>query len=218
MKKRGFTLIELLVVIAIIAILAAILFPVFAKAREKARQTACLNNMKQLGLGLMQYVQDYDEAYPSGFPWTEQIAPYVKSTAVFVCPSQPKPTHMWVGGMTFPTSFGFNYNMMGSSQAASVKPASTIAMCDMGAFAEIPGDVNTPAVNVNSIQNTGAWILCPPEIYLPTSGNANPDWAGPSMRHSEKANVAFADGHAKAMSANWYYIYSPWLNPGVGGN
>ncbi|MEN6304741.1 MAG: prepilin-type N-terminal cleavage/methylation domain-containing protein, partial [Armatimonadia bacterium] len=66
MKRRGFTLIELLVVIAIIAILAAILFPVFAKAREKARQSSCLSNMKQMGLACLQYAQDYDEVLPAG--------------------------------------------------------------------------------------------------------------------------------------------------------
>jgi len=107
MKPKGFTLIELLVVIAIIAILAAILFPVFAAAREKARQTSCASNMKQLGLGMIQYVQDYDELYPgwndqgpySGFGaanqtptglgsgvWGNQIYPYVKSSGVFMCP------------------------------------------------------------------------------------------------------------------------------------
>ncbi len=67
MKKRGFTLIELLVVIAIIAILAAIIFPVFAKAREKARQTTCVNNLKQIGNGIMMYTQDYDEMFPFCF-------------------------------------------------------------------------------------------------------------------------------------------------------
>jgi prepilin-type N-terminal cleavage/methylation domain-containing protein/prepilin-type processing-associated H-X9-DG protein len=101
-KNKGFTLIELLVVIAIIAILAAILFPVFAKAREKARQTACLSNMKQLGLGLMQYVSDYDGVYPLSYyypngtsgatgycHWSAMIAPYTKSNQLFVCNSDP---------------------------------------------------------------------------------------------------------------------------------
>jgi prepilin-type N-terminal cleavage/methylation domain-containing protein len=104
--KRGFTLIELLVVIAIIAILAAILFPVFSRARENARRASCLSNMKQIGLGAMQYTQDYDDKFvymgggqrrdlklPDGraftgyYPWALQIYPYIKSTQVFVCPS-----------------------------------------------------------------------------------------------------------------------------------
>ncbi|MBC8141688.1 MAG: prepilin-type N-terminal cleavage/methylation domain-containing protein, partial [Armatimonadetes bacterium] len=89
--RSGFTLIELLVVIAIIAILAAILFPVFAQAREKARQTSCLSNEKQIALGVMQYVQDYDESFPhlerrdparaswSLFAWDLAVAPYIKN-------------------------------------------------------------------------------------------------------------------------------------------
>ncbi len=93
--RQGFTLIELLVVIAIIAILAAILFPVFAKAREKARQTTCLSGEKQMGLGLLQYMQDSDETMPllnyagnvANTPkWMDMIYPYVKSIAVFNCP------------------------------------------------------------------------------------------------------------------------------------
>jgi prepilin-type N-terminal cleavage/methylation domain-containing protein len=102
--KKGFTLIELLVVIAIIAILAAILFPVFARARENARRASCQSNLKQIGLGLMQYTQDYDESYaPVQYPgpalatqgpggahtgnWSQLIQPYVKSTQLFQCPS-----------------------------------------------------------------------------------------------------------------------------------
>src|SRR5213596_1298043 len=105
-SRGGFTLIELLVVIAIIAILAAILFPVFAQAREKARQTSCLNNVKQIGTGYMMYLQDYDETFPphvtertapAGTPDTavdrypysyrSKLAPYTKNYGIFKCPS-----------------------------------------------------------------------------------------------------------------------------------
>ena len=98
-KSSAFTLIELLVVIAIIAILAAILFPVFAQAREKARQSACLSNLKQIGTGMMMYVQDYDETYPMTLysagnntinqqnSWRTQIHPYIKNQACF--PARP---------------------------------------------------------------------------------------------------------------------------------
>ena len=94
--RRGFTLIELLVVIAIIAILAAILFPVFARAREKARQTSCLNNLKQIGIAVNMYIQDYDGTYPAGFPMgdatcvTGFLNPYIKNSQVWLCPSGSK--------------------------------------------------------------------------------------------------------------------------------
>lgn len=92
--QSAFTLIELLVVIAIIAILAAILFPVFAQAREKARQTTCLSNMKQLGLAMMQYNQDYDEKFTGsgyyGQGWAELVIPYVKSAGVYKCPDDSR--------------------------------------------------------------------------------------------------------------------------------
>ena len=89
---RGFTLIELLVVIAIIAILAAILFPVFARARAKARQTSCLSNVKQISLALMMYAQDYDEAYPcvnhsTGYDWWQPLQGYVRNAQIFRCPA-----------------------------------------------------------------------------------------------------------------------------------
>src|ERR1700682_102730 len=102
LRKRGFTLIELLVVIAIIAILAAILFPVFAQARESARTTSCLSNMKQIGLALRMYGQDYDETFPGiriltgsdgglnkGQCWKNLVQPYIKNSQIFACPSNP---------------------------------------------------------------------------------------------------------------------------------
>ena len=101
MKRKGFTLIELLVVIAIIAILAAILFPVFAQARENARQASCMSNLNQIGLAMLQYTQDYDEHFPicwqrglgnqswgngSALSWAASTQPYIKSIQVLKCP------------------------------------------------------------------------------------------------------------------------------------
>jgi prepilin-type N-terminal cleavage/methylation domain-containing protein len=122
-RANGFTLIELLVVIAIIAILAAILFPVFAKAREKARQITCASNEKQLGLGFLQYVQDYDETFPDGqygdgVGWAGQIYPYVKSRQVYTCPDDPTPVVQngepgQPSQTDYADSYGFNRNLAG---------------------------------------------------------------------------------------------------------
>ena len=101
--KRGFTLIELLVVIAIIAILAAILFPVFARARESARTSSCLSNVRQIATGIMMYIQDYDETYPAATnisrafntQWPQLrtiVQPYVKNDKIWFCPSEPRPS------------------------------------------------------------------------------------------------------------------------------
>src|SRR6188474_243241 len=103
-RGKGFTLIELLIVIAIIAILAAILFPVFARARENARRSSCQSNLKQIGLGFFQYTQDYDERFPltsttatvatgqnttaGDIGWAEILQPYIKSSQIFQCPSE----------------------------------------------------------------------------------------------------------------------------------
>lgn len=115
--NKGFTLIELLIVIAIIAILAAILFPAFSRARENARRASCQSNLKQIGLGITQYTQDYDEKYPmknqsTDVRWNQAIQPYVKSTQLFACPSNPLNTIPNVGANgiypAIPTSYAPN--------------------------------------------------------------------------------------------------------------
>jgi len=148
MKRRNaFTLIELLVVIAIIAILAAILFPVFAQAREKARQTSCASNEKQLGLAFLQYAQDYDEQFPTdlspgyGSGWTSEIYGYVKSAGLYACPDDSyafaKPD---AGAVT--VSYAMNWNLMQvnpaftankfASEAKLSAPASTVLVFEVG--------------------------------------------------------------------------------------
>lgn len=141
-NKRGFTLIELLVVIAIIAILAAILFPVFAKVREKARQTSCLSNEKQLGLAIVQYIQDYDEKLPKGatslapnatpgFGWLSTMYPYIKSTGLLKCPDDSTSSDT-AGGINYvPVSYGFNANAAGSADAQFNSPASTVMLFEV---------------------------------------------------------------------------------------
>lgn len=146
MNRKGFTLIELLVVIAIIAILAAILFPVFAAAREKARQTSCASNEKQLGLAFLQYVQDYDDTFPitwygdpnnfgaEGNGWAGIVYPYVKSTGVFQCPDDPT-----VPSSQYPdiVSYGYNCNI------GSMNYGGHYAYAIAGADAKLNSPANT---------------------------------------------------------------------------
>jgi len=156
--RKGFTLIELLVVIAIIAILAAILFPVFAKAREKARTTSCASNMDQIGLGLIQYVQDYDEHLPTGIGngfatgtgWASQIYTYVKGTGVYICPddptSAPAPLTVVSYGMNSDLSITTSATSIGSiTLAQELSPAVTVQ------FFEVSGMGNgTPLSSINN--------------------------------------------------------------------
>jgi prepilin-type N-terminal cleavage/methylation domain-containing protein len=153
-SSKGFTLIELLVVIAIIAILAAILFPVFAQAREKARAISCLSNTKQVGLAIMQYVQDYDENYPNGVAgalpgnaWAGQTYPYMKNVQVYKCPDDPT-QNIAATASTFAKytcSYMLNFNIpeYAPAMAALVAPANTV-LCAEGvtdnAEVSVPGE------------------------------------------------------------------------------
>lgn len=123
--KKGFTLIELLVVIAIIAILAAILFPVFAKAREKARQSACENNLKQIGLGFNMYSNDNDELFPNIINWGAVIYPYVKATGVYHCPDDTNQSTGAATGGT-PISYAMNENLNVNNLSAISSPSVTV--------------------------------------------------------------------------------------------
>jgi len=187
-RREGFTLIELLVVIAIIAILAAILFPVFARARENARRSSCQSNLKQLMLGFAQYTQDYDEALPSSSPFSSSnrfgwivspatpgvsttapadiidgaIYPYVKNTQVFICPSDSN------GRLN---QLSYSMNSMASLKGLSdaFQPAITIMLID-----------ESTTLNDGNFVS----VLC---------GSSDV----PSFIHLEGANFAYLDGHVK---------------------
>jgi len=207
MFRKGFTLIELLVVIAIISILAAILFPVFARARENARRASCMSNLKQVGLGVMMYTQDYDEHYPSvnwsgtgsyrfpngnissANPWYLKIYPYVKSIQVFNCPSADSAL-IWNGsyGSSGKFTYGANQDFLtglsgdgsaGQIIAAVDKPSQTVMILD------------------SNFQSFTPW-------YPMTSSNPYYPWdATRAMldRHLDGANFLFADGHVK-----WHHL------------
>jgi len=145
--RKGFTLIELLVVIAIIAILAAILFPVFAQAREKARQISCASNEKQLGLAFIQYQTDFDDYYPGtllnpaptgwngGSGWSAQIYTYAKSTGVYKCPDDPgslmSVTTNNITTNYVPVSYGFNTNLAGTAANTVTSSAVTVELFEV---------------------------------------------------------------------------------------
>jgi prepilin-type N-terminal cleavage/methylation domain-containing protein/prepilin-type processing-associated H-X9-DG protein len=233
MKRRdraGFTLIELLVVIAIIAILAAILFPVFAQAREKARQTACLSNAKQIGLALQMYTQDYDEVVPNQW-WdhsgcTEwdctpawQLAPYTKNTQVWVCPSKgrgaPDPSK------TKFISYGFNAWTIAKPLASMERPAETVFLAECGAnfdLKHLGGSVSDGAADaawLDGFWRDHSYPLVKVSVYSKSNANTNHRFQTQKGKHSSQVNVVYADGHAKStrpsrlLWGNFYGVFDP---------
>jgi prepilin-type N-terminal cleavage/methylation domain-containing protein/prepilin-type processing-associated H-X9-DG protein len=193
LKTKGFTLIELLVVIAIIAILAAILFPVFARARENARRSSCQSNLKQIGLGIMQYTQDFDEKYvPRQNPhgnWGQLTQPYVKSVQLFACPSNPRASTNVMDSTVpatiqtpIPRSYAANPRIMnennGLAMSALNAPATKILVGEMEANGW--NDMLAPS-------HMQGWSTPPNAITATYAG------------HLGTMNVLFADGHVKAM-------------------
>jgi len=187
LSRKGFTLIELLVVIAIIAILAAILFPVFARARAKANQTSCLSNVKEMTLGVLMYTQDYDGHLPahyrlgptpvtypgggtsSGLMWYFVIYPYVKNMQVFNCPSS---NYAWNGNYTGGLRYGYSRYLSDQTLDGLDRPAETFLLSD-------------------SDYNPGESAL---SYVIYTGWNARTFIA---PRHNEGANIGLIDGHAK---------------------
>jgi len=226
MKRKAFTLIELLVVIAIIAILAAILFPVFARARENARRTSCLSNLKQIGIGVMQYTQDYDEKYPLSayaptltvtaagtpgitfktndaaaignyFTWMDGIHPYVKSVQIWVCPSG---TPYYPAG----SSYGYSTFIGSASYTAGgwgpANDARSLSSIDRPSEIFLSGDMNASYNTYNF------------NLYFYTAyGNAKDNAPDNAMfvRHFDGQNFLYADGHAKWLLGGSAVTLSP---------
>jgi prepilin-type N-terminal cleavage/methylation domain-containing protein/prepilin-type processing-associated H-X9-DG protein len=232
MKSRtGFTLIELLVVIAIIAILAAILFPVFARVREKARQASCASNEKQLGLALIQYVQDNDQHYPNGGQesdcsgWAAPTYPYVKSTAVYHCPDDPTSG----SGTNVPVSYAINDSLLadqnhvgydgndhiGAVLSALTSPSSTVMLCEIQGYTGEITVVSNNTVTDNSPSGTGDTQFWGCGAGHPSGcfGGVNYAIGNPPGQnlglipsktvHTNGSNFVACDGHVK------------WLAPGA---
>ncbi len=226
MKKNGFTLIELLVVIAIIAILAAILFPVFAQAREKARAISCLSNEKQIGLAMLMYVQDYDEILPvcgsnyETYQIAAKLVPYIKSNPIFKCPDSSYPE----GAMQHKQRDNGNNYMLPPDDGCVGLPHSTAGLTKYydDVYPPIDYAINWSLYNWHGGGCTGQYggydqglmyddssitseAKCVMMVDFPPANFVWPGasfWGSPAKgRHSEGSNVLHMDGHAK-----WYHF------------
>lgn len=191
-RKSGFTLIELLVVIAIIAIFAAIIFPVFARARENARRASCQSNLKQIGLGLIQYIQDNDESLPFGRNpddkalWQNAIYPYVKSTQVYDCPSRGTNTFVYNDSVkkgSYAINFAYPNNSPSQQPPSSYTGASsTIFITKMS---QLQAASTTVWVGDNATGLTVNGNLKAPTGPNETSILTGPDATGPVLRAND---------------------------------
>jgi prepilin-type N-terminal cleavage/methylation domain-containing protein/prepilin-type processing-associated H-X9-DG protein len=231
--RPGFTLIELLVVIAIIAILAAILFPVFAQAREMARGATCKSNLKQIGAAYLMYAQDYDETtvplwscggpeLPTGFNsttrcvpgnyirwWQYLLHPYLKNAGVLNCPSAtPSPVPRYVGQFTAALSYG--YNNWGASWSPTFGCNSNCGV-DLGPLITLPNQNWNTATgqSLAAVEDpAGTLVVVESFWYNVAPGPATGSTSGfsyvPNNRHQETVNAVYLDGHVKG--SKWQKI------------
>ena len=199
MKRFAFTLIELLVVIAIIAILAAILFPVFGRARENARRSSCQSNMKQIGLGIVQYSQDYDEKYPNlhtEYRWPFLVQPYIKSTQVFACPSNSETVtevHP-INGTKINTHYGANFNGNTVFNGANDHKGEGV-FSDFGTSGMSIAEFNAPTTTI-SVVEIGQW-----QAFCVSAVDRSPYKDTLWNNHLATGNYLFVDGHVKSLKA-----------------
>lgn len=222
--RRAFTLIELLVVIAIIAILAAILFPVFAQAREKARQTTCVSNLRQIGIGFLMYAQDFDEIMPplsqsggslTGGRWPAFMQRYFKLRSFYFCPSATKPwilggvnyrdpihagTFWYEYGYSLLPDYGYNYMTLANRSLGAVEsPTDTVMLVESIYDGAYPN------------QTDGFYYVMPPAYWAGTaSGYSAASYGYCNPRHQGKASVSFVDGHVKPLSIGQLNNASLW--------
>ena len=212
----GFTLIELLVVVAIIAVLAAIIFPVFAKARDRGRQTACLSNIRQILMGVAQYTQDHDRQLPGSWAvgtsglWSRRIQPYCRSAKLFECPSGRR-FSAW-GGWDWPgtpkTMYGYNCNI---SRKGLCTGAHSLALFKYPSEAILIGDLLNSNWDMVTLGGADGRInpVGDPACWNGVSRCPLATWPEPSRVHNGGANYGYLDGHAKWRKPELIYPTAP---------